>query len=67
MASHDINWTLGAHMCFESLDFIVTMEGELVQALMPVQPPPPTGLDAIIEALEELQLNNLEAQAPEHD
>jgi hypothetical protein len=30
MASHDIDWTPGAHMCFGSLDFVVTMEGELV-------------------------------------
>jgi hypothetical protein len=51
MASHDINWTLGPHVHFRSLDFIITMEGEMVQALVPIQTPSPTGLDAIIEAL----------------
>jgi hypothetical protein len=54
MASHGIDWTPGAHVCFGSLDFIITMEGKLVQALAPIQPPPPTSLDAIVEALEEL-------------
>jgi hypothetical protein len=41
-------------MRFGSLDFVITMEGELVQAIMPIQSPPPIGLDTIIEALEEL-------------
>jgi hypothetical protein len=41
-------------MRFESLDFVVSVEGELVQALGPIQLCPPTGLDTIIEALEEL-------------
>jgi hypothetical protein len=36
MASHSIDWTLGAHVRLGSLDFIITMEGELVQAFMPV-------------------------------
>jgi hypothetical protein len=52
---------------FGSLDFIITIEGELVQAIVPVQSPPPTSLDAIIEALEELQLNAPEAHASERD
>jgi hypothetical protein len=34
---------------FGSLDFIITTEGELVRALAP-QPPPATGLDAIVKA-----------------
>jgi hypothetical protein len=34
MASHGIDWILGAHVRFRSLDFIVTLEGELVQALV---------------------------------
>jgi hypothetical protein len=67
MASHGINWTLSAHVCFGSLDFIITMEGELVQALAPVQTPPPTGLDTIVVALKELQLNAPEAHAPRRD
>jgi hypothetical protein len=52
---------------FRSLDFIVTMEGELVQALAPVQSPPPTSLDVIIEALEELQPNAPEARTSGRD
>jgi hypothetical protein len=34
---------------------------------MPAQSPPLTGLDTIIEALEELQLSALDAHALEHD
>jgi hypothetical protein len=30
MANHDINWTSGAHVRFRSLDFVITMEGEMV-------------------------------------
>jgi hypothetical protein len=30
MASHGIDWTPGAHVRFRSLDFIITIEGELV-------------------------------------
>jgi hypothetical protein len=63
MASHGINWTLGAHMRFESLDFVITMEGDLVQAIVPAQSSSPTGLDAIVEALEELWLSAQEAHA----
>ena len=32
MASHDVSWVPGAHVCFGNLDFIVTTEGELAQA-----------------------------------
>jgi hypothetical protein len=49
---------------FESLDFVITMEGDLVQAIVPAQSPAPTGLDAIVEALEELWLSAQEARAP---
>ena len=50
-------------MRFGDLDFIVTTEGELVMAPATVRPLPSTGLDAITEALEELQLHALEARA----
>ena len=30
MASHGVNWVLGAHVHFENLDFIITTEEELV-------------------------------------
>ena len=67
MASHGVSWVLGAHVCFGNLDFIVTMKRELMQAPITVQPLHSVGLDAIAEALEELQLNAPEARAPGHD
>ena len=54
MASHGVSWILGMHMRFENLDFIVTMEGELAQVLVIVQPLHSVGLDTIAKALEEL-------------
>ena len=54
MASHDITWVPGAHVCFGDLDFIITMEGELAQAPVVIQPLHSTGLDAIVKVLEEL-------------
>ena len=54
LASHSVSWVLGAHLRFGYLDFVVTMEGELVQAPTAVQPLHSVGLDAIAEALEEL-------------
>jgi hypothetical protein len=44
MASHDIDWTPGAHVCFGSLDFIITTEGELARAPA-AQTPLAIGLD----------------------
>ena len=67
MASHDISWVPGAHVRFEDLDFIVTIEGELALAPAAIQPLHSTGLDAITEALKELQLHALEARAPRGD
>ena len=67
MASHGVSWVLRVHVCFGNLDFIVTMEGELAQAPTTVQPLHSTGLDAIAEALEELQLHAREARAPRSD
>ena len=54
-------------MHFGHLDFIVTTEGELAQVPATVQPLYSAGLNAIAEALEELQLHALEAHAPESD
>ena len=54
MASHNVSWVPGVHVRFENLDFIVTMEGELVRAPVIIQPLHLSGLDAIAEALEEL-------------
>ena len=67
MASHGVSWVPDAHVRFGNLDFIVTMEGGLVQAPAAVQPLHFTGLNAIIEALEELQLHAPEARAPGSD
>ena len=57
MASHGVSWVPGVHVRFENLDFIVTIEGELAQVPAVVQPLHSTSLDAITEALEELQLH----------
>ena len=54
MASHDISWVPGTHMRFGDLDFIVTTEGEQVRAPTTIQTLHFSGLDTIIEALEEL-------------
>ena len=62
MASHSVSWVPDIHVCFRNLDFIVTTEGELVRAPVVVQPLNSAGLDAIAEALEELQLHAPEAR-----
>ena len=54
-------------MCFGSLDFFVTTEGELARAPAPVQLLRSTNLDATVVALEDLQLHALEAHAPGSD
>ena len=54
MASHSVSWVPGTHMRFGNLDFIVTMEGELVRPPIIVQLLHFTGLDTIAKALEEL-------------
>ena len=41
-------------MHFENLDFIIMTEGELAHVPTTVQPLHSTGLDTIVEALEEL-------------
>ena len=45
MANHNVSWVLGAHVRFESLDFILTMEGELVWAQTTIQSLPSIILD----------------------
>ena len=64
MASHGVSWVLGVHVRFGNLDFIVTTEGELAQAPFAIQPLYSTGLDAVTEALEELQLPTPEVRTP---
>ena len=54
-------------MCFGNLDFIISTEGELARVPSAVQPLHYAGLDAIAEALEELQLHALEARTPGSD
>ena len=55
------------HVRFGSLDFFVTAEGELAWAPTSIQLLRSTGLDATVEALEELQLHAPEARAPGSD
>ena len=52
------------HVCFRDLDFIITMEGELAQAPAAIQPLRSASLNAIADALGELQLHAPEAHAP---
>ena len=54
MASRGVSWVLGMNMRFESLDFIITMEGELARAPAPIHLPRSTVLDTTVEALEKL-------------
>ena len=65
MASHGLSWVPGVHVHFGDLDFIITMEGNLAQAPAAIQPLHSAGLDAIADALEELQLHAPEAHAPQ--
>ena len=67
MASHNLSWVLSAHVHFRDLDFIVRIEGELAMAPATIRPLHSAGLDAIGEALEELQLHTPEARAPGSD
>ena len=67
MANRNVSWVPDAHVRFGDLDFIVTMEGELAQAPAAIQPLHSTDLDAIAEALEELQLHAPEARTPGSD
>ena len=67
MASHNLSWVPGVHVCFGDLDFIITTEGELVMAPVAVRPLHSTSLDAIVEVLKELQLHASEAHAPKSD
>ena len=61
MASHSVSWVPGVHVRFGNLDFIIMKEGELALVPATVQPLHSVGLDAIAEALEELQLHAPEA------
>ena len=65
MASHNLSWVPNAHMRFRDLDFIAMMEGELAMAPAAVRPLHSAALNAITEALEELQLHAPEARTLE--
>ena len=45
MANHGINWVLGAHVHFGSLDFIITVGGELALAHATIQSLPSISLN----------------------
>ena len=47
MASHNVSWVLGVHVCFGDIDFIITTKRELVWAPTAIQPLHFVGLDAI--------------------
>jgi hypothetical protein len=63
MASHGVSWAPGAHARFGNLDLITAEEG-LALAPAPIQPPCSASLDAVVGALEKLQLRAPEACAP---
>ena len=67
MASHGVSWVPGTHVRFGNLDFVITVEAELVQAPIAVQPFRSADLDAIAEVLEELRLHALEAHTLRSD
>ena len=45
MANHNASWVLGTHVHFESLDFIITVGGELVRVQTAIQSLPSIVLD----------------------
>ena len=67
MATHNVSWVPGTHVRFGDLDFIITTEGELALAPAAIQPLHSAVLDAIAEALKELQLHAPEARTPGSD
>jgi hypothetical protein len=56
MANHAGGWASSTLVRFESLDFIVTMEGGLEQVRVLVRPTRTANLDPIVEAFEGLRL-----------
>ena len=64
MANRNISLVPGARVCFGNLDFIITMEGELVRSSTATQPLLFTSLDAIAEVPEELQLPTTDVLTP---
>lgn len=53
-------------MCFGSLEFVATSEGELVRT-SPPSSPPTSDLDMVVEALDELQVSSSQVQTPVPD
>ena len=64
MANRNVSWVPDVCVRFGNLDFAITMEGELVRSSAATQPLLFTGLDAIAEVPEELQLPTTEVCAP---
>ena len=54
MANRNVSWVSGTRVHFKNLDFVITMEGELVRSSAATQPLLFTGLDAITKVPEEL-------------
>ena len=65
MANRNVSWVPSAPVRFRNLDFVVMTEGELVRPLTATQSLFFTGLDAIAEVPEELQLPTPEVRASE--
>ena len=56
MASRDVSWVPGAHVCFGDLDFLINGEGEL-ELVTPLAPTSADAdLDAIVESLDGMHL-----------
>jgi len=45
MANHNVSWVPGAHVRFRSLDFVITVGGELVRVQTAIQSLPSIVLD----------------------
>ena len=45
MANHDVSWVPGAHVRFGSLDFIITVGGELLRVNTAIRSLPSIALD----------------------
>ena len=67
MANRNVSWVLGVRVHFGNLDFVITMEGELVRSFAATQPLLFTGLDTIIEVPKELQLPTMEVHTPRNN
>jgi hypothetical protein len=64
MVIRDIGWVPGVHVCFGSLHFITTNEGDLVWTTAPVPPPRAVNLNVVIETFGGLRLHPFGIHTP---